>query len=57
MAADIWGVTDDLSAQVTEGYRSTRSLLDGDIDVAEQLWQSAAVLKLPRTADFVGGRG
>ena len=68
-AADIWAVTDDLSAQVTEGYRSTLAerarrdvqvrsallgtLLDGDIDVAEQLWQSAAMLKLPRTADFV----
>lgn len=68
-AADIWAVTDDLSAQVTEGYRSTLAerarrdaqvrsallgtLLDGDIDGAEQLWQSAALLKLPRTADFV----
>jgi hypothetical protein len=68
-AADIWAVTDDLSAQVTEGYRTTLAdrarrdvqvrsallgtLLDGDIDAAEQLWQSAAVLKLPRTADYV----
>jgi hypothetical protein len=62
-------VTDELSAQVTEGYRTTLAdrarrdvqvrsallgtLLDGDVDVAEQLWESAAVLKLPRTADFV----
>ena len=68
-AADIWAVTDDLSAQVTEGYRTTLAdrarrdvqvrsallgtLLDGDVDVAEQLWESAAVLKLPRTAEFV----
>ncbi len=68
-AADIWAVTDDLSAQVTEGYRTmladrarrdtqVRSallgtLLDGDVDVAEQLWESAAVLKLPRRSEFV----
>jgi hypothetical protein len=68
-AADIWAVTDDLSAQVTEGYRTMLAdrarrdvqvrtallgtLLDGDVDVAEQLWESAAVLKLPRVADFV----
>jgi PucR C-terminal helix-turn-helix domain/GGDEF-like domain len=68
-AADIWAVTDDLSAQVTDGYRATLAdraqrdvqvrsallgtLLDGDVDVAEQLWESAAVLRLPRTADFV----
>ncbi len=68
-AADIWAVTDDLSAEVTEGYRTTLAdrarhdvqirsarlgtLLDGDADVAEQLWESAAVLKLPRNASFV----
>lgn len=68
-AADIWAVTDDLSAEVTEGYRTMLAdrarrdvqirsarlgtLLDGDADVAEQLWESAAVLKLPRNASFV----
>lgn len=68
-AADIWAVTDDLSAQVTSAYRaaltdrarrdiSTRAallgtLLDGDAAVAEQLAESAAVLDLPRGARFV----
>lgn len=68
-AADIWAVTDDLAAQVTEGYRANLTdrarrdlqvrsallgtLLDGDVDAAEHLWESAAVLKLPRTASYV----
>ena len=67
-AADIWAVTDDLSAQVTEGYRTmladrarrdvqVRSarlgtLLDGDVEAAEELWESAALLDLPRRSDF-----
>jgi len=68
-AADIWAVTDDLSSEVTEGYRTmladrarrdvqVRSarlgtLLDGDVEAAEKLWESAALLDLPRRSDFV----
>jgi len=68
-AADIWSVTDELSAQVTDAYRSAvvdrarrdtqiraallGAVLDGDSDVAEQLWESVAVLNLPRHAEFV----
>lgn len=68
-AADIWAITDDLSAQVTNAYRTalmdrarrdvaTRAallgtLLDGELVVAEQLEESAAILDLPRNASFV----
>ena len=68
-AADIWAVTDDLSAQVTEAYRTALAdqvrrdgqvraalvgtLLDGDVAAAEQLWESASLLRLPRRGEFV----
>ena len=68
-AADIWTVTDDLSAQVTEAYRTTLAdrarrdgqmraalvgtLLDGDVAAAEQLRESASMLHLPRRGQFV----
>jgi hypothetical protein len=67
-AADIWEVTDDLSSQVTDAYRTTLvhlarrdtqrraallgTLLDGD-DSVEQVWESAMLLDLPRQAEFV----
>lgn len=68
-AADIWAVTDELSAQVTDAYRTALAdrarrdiqlraallgtLLDGDANGAEQLWESASVLHLPRHGEFV----
>ena len=68
-AADIWAVTDELSAQVTDAYRATladrarhdaqvrsallATLLDGDTIAAEQLWDSASVLHLARQGRFV----
>jgi hypothetical protein len=68
-AADIWAVSDDLSSQVTEAYRTAladkvrrdgqmravlvSSLLDGDATAAEELVESASVLHLPRNGEFV----
>jgi len=68
-AADVWAVTDDLSGEVTDAYRTALVdlarrdtqrraallgvLLDGDNTVVEQLWESAAVLDLPRNATYV----
>jgi len=68
-AADIWAVSDELSALVTDAYRvaltdrarrdevvrSTLvgSLLDGDTTTADQLWESAGVLSLQPAGDFV----
>jgi hypothetical protein len=67
-AADIWAVTDELSAQVTEAYRAAfadrarrdgqmRSTLVGslldDIVGDEQLWESATALNLPRQGELV----
>jgi len=68
-AADIWAVSDELAAQVTEAYRGavaerarrdgqTRSvlvgtLLDGDGTHAEQLWETADALDLRSGAAYV----
>jgi hypothetical protein len=68
-AADVWAVTDELSGQVTDAYRTALAdrarrdtqmraallgtLLDGDTTGAEQLWESASVLHLPRHGEFV----
>lgn len=68
-AADIWAVSDELAAQVTDAYRGalvdrarrdgqTRSvlvgtLLDGDGTHAEQLWETADALDLRSGTDFV----
>lgn len=68
-AADIWAVSDELASQVTEAYRTTLAdqarrhgqmravlvsgLLDGDLTAAEELVESASVLQLPRTGEFV----
>lgn len=68
-AADIWAVSDDLAAVVTDAYRATLverarrdgqrrsvlvgALLDGDLTAAEQLRESALTLDLPRNGEFV----
>lgn len=67
-AADIWAVTDQLSAQVTDAYRGAfaervrrdgqmRSILVGslldDIVGDEQLWESATALNVPRQGELV----
>jgi hypothetical protein len=68
-AADIWAVSDELASQVTDAYRTALTdrarrdervrsslvgaLLDGDAATAEQVWESASVLSLPRSGDFV----
>jgi hypothetical protein len=68
-AADIWAVSDELSSQVTEAYRTALAekvrrdgqmravlvsgLLDGDSAAAEELVESASALHLPRTGEFV----
>jgi hypothetical protein len=68
-AADIWTVTDELSSQVTDAYRTALgervrrdqqmravlvgTLLDGDPGVVEELWEKAGALNLPRGGDFV----
>jgi hypothetical protein len=68
-AADIWAVSDELAAQVTDAYRGaladrarrdgqTRSvlvgnLLDGDGTHAEQLWETADALDLRSGTEFV----
>jgi sugar diacid utilization regulator len=68
-AADIWAVTDELSAQVTEAYASTladrarrdgqmratllASLLDEPGVVTGQFWETASVLNLPREGELV----
>jgi hypothetical protein len=67
--ADIWAVTDDLSAAVTEAYRTTLverarrdgqrrtvlvdALLDGEAGRGEELWEAATILDLPREGRFV----
>jgi len=68
-AADIWAVTDELSAAVTDAYRSTLvdrarrdgqmravlvgTLLDGEGPAEGQHWEAATLLDLSRDADFV----
>jgi len=68
-AADIWAVSDDLSSQVTEAYRTAladkarrdgqmravlvSALLDGDFTAADELVESASVLHLPPNGEFV----
>jgi hypothetical protein len=68
-AADIWAVSDELASQVTEAYREAlgemarrdgqmravlvSSLLDGDTTAAEELVESAGVLRLRRAGEFV----
>ncbi len=67
-AADIWSVSDDLAEQVTEAYRTTlaeKIRRDGqmraamlatlieDVAAAERIWESAAMLGLPRRGEFV----
>jgi hypothetical protein len=68
-AADIWAVTDDLSAAVTDAYRTTLvdrarrdgqkravlvgTLLDGEGPAEGQQWEAASLLDLSRDADFV----
>ncbi|WP_426565949.1 PucR family transcriptional regulator [Angustibacter sp. McL0619] len=67
-AADIWAVSDELSSQVTDAYRTAladkvrrdgqmravlvSSLLDGDSAAAEELMESASALHLPRSGEF-----
>jgi hypothetical protein len=67
-AADIWAVSDELSSQVTDAYRTALadkvrrdaqmravlvgSLLDGDTAAAEELVESATMLHLRRTGEF-----
>ncbi|KAA1420943.1 PucR family transcriptional regulator [Nocardioides humilatus] len=68
-AADIWAVSDDLAAQVTDAYRSSLAdqarrdgqrravlvgtILDGDFERAEELWQSAGALNLQGDGAYV----
>jgi hypothetical protein len=68
-AADVWAVSDELSALVTEAYRAAladkvrrdgqmrsvlvSSLLDGDTAAAEELVESAGMLRLQRGGEFV----
>jgi sugar diacid utilization regulator len=68
-AADIWAVSDELASQVTDAYRSmladrarrdsqmravlVSGLLDGDVTAAEELLESAGVLHLQRSGEFV----
>lgn len=68
-AADIWAVTDDLAASVTDAYRSALSdrarrdgqmravlvgtLLDGETSGAQQVWEAAGILALRADGDFV----
>lgn len=67
-AADIWAVSDDLASQVTDVYRATMAertrrdtqlrgaLLDALLDAepaADELWESAGLIDLPRRGEFV----
>ncbi len=68
-AADIWAVSDDLAEAAAEGYRIASAdrarqdsqlrsallngLLDGRLGDGSQLWESAALLKLPQHGVFV----
>lgn len=68
-AADIWAVSDDLAAQVTEAYRAAladqarrdgqrravlvAAVLDGDFAKAEDLWQAAGALNLQGDGTYV----
>lgn len=68
-AADIWAVTDDLAAAVTDAYRSALSdrarrdgqmravlvgtLLDGETSSTQQVWEAAGILALRADGDFV----
>ncbi|GAA3641096.1 PucR family transcriptional regulator [Microlunatus ginsengisoli] len=67
-AADIWAVSDDLALQVTDVYRDTLAerarrdaqlrvaLLDTLLDpatTAEDAWESAGLIDLPRRGEFV----
>lgn len=68
-AADIWAVTDDLAASVTDAYRAALAdrarrdgqmravlvgtLLDGESTGAEQAWETAGILDLGGAGEFV----
>ncbi len=68
-AADVWAVSDELADAAAEGYRSAsaelarhdtqlrsallNSLLDGRLGDGSRLWESAALLKLPRHGAYV----
>ncbi|WP_340536887.1 PucR family transcriptional regulator [Nocardioides sp. GXZ039] len=68
-AADVWGVSDDLAAEVTAAYRTAAAdrarrdsqrrsvvvgaLLDGDATGPEDLWRTADSLNVERSGDFV----
>jgi len=68
-AADIWAVSDDLARAAADGYRIASAdrarqdsqlrsallngLLDGRLGDGSQLWESAALLKLPQQGAFV----
>jgi PucR-like helix-turn-helix protein/diguanylate cyclase with GGDEF domain len=68
-AADIWAVSDDLARAAADGYRIASAdrarqdsqlrsallngLLDGRLGDGSQLWESAALLKLPQHGAFV----
>lgn len=67
-AAEIWAVSDDLAAQVTDGYRATLAerarrdaqlrvaLLDALFDpdaIADEWWESARLIDQPRRGEFV----
>ena len=68
-AADIWAVSDDLAEAAAAGYRIASAdrarqdsqlrsallngLLDGRVGDGSQLWESAALLKLPQHGAFV----
>lgn len=67
-AVDVWAVSDDLAGQVTEAYRTTLaertrrdaqlrvSLLDALLDdepAADELWESAGLVDLPKRGEFV----
>lgn len=68
-ASDIWSVSDDLAAQVTDAYRAALAervrrdaqvraalvsgLLDGDAGVSDETWSSADDLAFRRDGEFV----
>lgn len=68
-AADIWAVSDDLAAQVTDAYRASLadqarrdgqrravlvgSILDGDAGGAEEVWEAAGALSLQGDGSYV----
>ncbi len=68
-AADVWAVSDDLAAHVTDAYRGALAdkarrdgqmravlvgtLLDGDGNSTAPLWETSGILDLDRTGPFV----